>query len=186
MRYEDASEMGSFTADQAEAQATLTARNDVDVILAGNYGPATGNTITGSGTISGSAGADMIAAGASITAIQGAGGTDTSFSGGKLQVAGEHGVLTIDAQGNYSYVRNQGSPNGVSDVFSYTLASRDGGSDVANLTINIGKTPTVVQANAVQVVPGPDGVVTLPEGVSFPTFMSSAAISSSTFPTARR
>ena len=33
------------------------------------------------------------------------------------------------------------------------------------LTINIGKTPTVVQANAVQVVPGPDGVVTLPEGV---------------------
>ena len=114
MRYEDASEMGSFTADQAEAQATLTARNDVDVILAGNYGPATGNTITGSGTISGSAGADMIAAGASITAIQGAGGTDTSFSGGKLQVAGEHGVLTIDAQGNYSYARNQGSPNGVS------------------------------------------------------------------------
>ena len=33
------------------------------------------------------------------------------------------------------------------------------------MTINIGKTATVVQANAVQVVPGPDGVVTLPEGV---------------------
>ena len=33
------------------------------------------------------------------------------------------------------------------------------------MTINIGKTATVVQANAVQVVPGPDGVVTLPAGV---------------------
>ena len=165
MRYEDASATDSFMADQAATPSTLNANGDVDVILAGNYGPATGNAITGTGTISGIAGADMVASGASITAIQGAGGTDTSFSAGKLQVAGEHGVLTIDAQGNYSYVRNQGSPNGVSDVFTYTLAGRDGDTDLATLTINIGKTPLVVQANAVQVVPGPDGVVTLPPGV---------------------
>ena len=164
MRYEDASGT-DFTADQAEAPSTLIARNDVDVILAGQYGPATGNAISGAGTISGSAGADLLVAGASITAIQGAGGTDTTFSGGQLQVAGQYGLLTINAQGAYSYVRNQGTPDGVSDVFTYTLASRDGDSDVATLAINIGKTATIVQANAVQVVPGPDGVVTLPPGV---------------------
>src|SRR3990170_2569210 len=163
MRYEDASATGS--ADQAATPSTLSALNDADVMLAGNYGPATGNAITGTGTISGIAGADMIGAGASITAIQGAGGTDTSFSAGKLSVAGQYGVLTIDAEGNYSYVRNQGSPNGVSDVFSYTLSGADGATDMATLTINIGKTPLAVQANAVQVVPGPDGVVTLPDGV---------------------
>ncbi|HMI41393.1 MAG TPA: DUF5801 repeats-in-toxin domain-containing protein, partial [Sphingomicrobium sp.] len=144
----------------------MSAHNDADVILAGKFGPATGNAITGAGTVSGSAGADSIASGhASITAIQGAGGTDTTFSGGHLQIAGQYGVLTMDAQGDYSYVRNHGTPNGVSDVFNYTLSASDGATDVATLTINIGKTPTVIQANAVQVVPGPNGVVTLPAGV---------------------
>ena len=166
MRHEDVSGTDSFTANQADAPSILNANNDVDVILAGHYGPATGNAISGAGTISGSAGADLIAAGqASITAIQGAGGTDTSFSGGKLQIAGEYGVLTINAQGAYSYVRSQGTSDGVSDVFTYTLSSRDGGSDIAQLTIDIGKTATVVQANAVQIVPGTDGIVTLPAGV---------------------
>src|SRR5688572_259458 len=150
MRYEDASAT-DFNADQALAPS-LNANGDVDVILAGQYGPATGNAITGTGTVSGIVGADLVGAGASITAIQGAGGTDTTFSSGKLQVAGEHGVLTIDAEGNYSYVRNQGSPNGVSDVFTYTLAGRDGDTDLATLTINIGKTPLAIQANAARVV----------------------------------
>jgi VCBS repeat-containing protein len=164
MRYEDAS-TETATASQADAPSILNANNDVDVIPAGHYGPATGNAISGAGTISGSAGADMVDGEASITAIQGAGGTDTSFSGGSLQVAGQYGVLTINAQGAYSYVRNQGTPDGVSDIFSYTLSSRDGGRDIAQLTIDIGKTATVVRANAFQVVPGPDGVVTLPAGV---------------------
>ena len=166
MRYEDASGTGLFTASQADAPSILNANNDVDVILAGQYSPATGNAISGAGTVRGSAGADIIAAGqASITAIQGAGGTDTSFSGGNLQVAGQYGVLTINAQGAYSYARNQGTPDGVSDVFSYTLSGRDGSSDVAQLTIDIGKATTVVRTNAAHIVPGPDGVVVLPAGV---------------------
>jgi VCBS repeat-containing protein len=166
MRYEDASGTDSFSANDAAQSSTLSAHNDADVILAGHFGPATGNTITGTGTVSGSAGADLIAAGhAHITAIQGAGGTDTTFSGGHLQIAGQYGVLTIDAEGNYSYVRNHGTPEGVSDVFNYTLSADDGATDMATLTINIGKTPLVIQANAVQVVPGPNGAVTLPAGV---------------------
>ena len=79
MRYEDASWIDSSTANQAAGPSDLSALNDADVILAGHYGPATGNAITGTGTISGIAGADMIGAGASVTAIQGAGGIDTSF-----------------------------------------------------------------------------------------------------------
>ena len=125
MRYEDASLTGSFSADNAAEFSGPSARNDADVILAGHYGPATGNTINGTGTISGSAGADLIGAGhASVTAIQGAGGTDTTFSSGNLQIAGQYGVLTMNAQGGYSYVRNHGTPDGVSDVLQPSSWSR--------------------------------------------------------------
>src|SRR3546814_1131261 len=36
-----------------------TANNDVDGVAAGTYGPETGNVITGAGTVSGAAGADV-------------------------------------------------------------------------------------------------------------------------------
>ena len=134
MRYEDASGTDSFTANQAAQSSTLSAHNDADVILAGQLWPGDGQRDhrRGHDQRIGRRRHDRVPA-ASITAIQGAGGTDTSFSGGKLQIAGQYGVLTIDAQGNYSYVRNQGTPNGVSDVFTYTLAGRDGATDIANL-----------------------------------------------------
>ncbi|PMR70458.1 hypothetical protein CR158_18585 [Halomonas heilongjiangensis] len=56
---------------------------------------------------------------------------------GTVEVAGEYGVLTIAADGSYSYVRNAGTPGGVSDVFTYTLTDADGDSDTATLTIAI-------------------------------------------------
>src|SRR5690554_2486133 len=56
---------------------------------------------------------------------------------GSVEVAGEYGVLTIAADGSYSYVRNAGTPGGVSDVFTYTLTDADGDSDTATLTIAI-------------------------------------------------
>ncbi len=155
MRYEDAS--GTFQASGP------VANDDADTLSAGERGPATGNLITGEGTQYSSAGADS-AAGGQITAIAGKGGEDSSFSGGKLSVAGEHGRLTVDADGNYSYLAN-GNVENVRDRFTYTLADNQGNSDTASLIVEIGKTPAVIKADAQQIVPGPDGVVTLPPGV---------------------
>ena len=154
MRYEDAS--GAFQASGP------IANDDADTLSAGQK-LATGNVITGEGTQYGASGADS-AAGAQVAAIAGKGGEDSSFSGGKLSVAGEHGRLTVDADGNYSYQVNANVEN-VRDRFTYTLADNAGNSDTAALIIEIGKTPAVIKANAQQIVPGPDGVVTLPPGV---------------------
>src|SRR5436190_4490897 len=116
MRYEDASQTGSAGSD-------VNARDDSEHLAGNDFGPATGNLITGSGTVSGATGTDLAGAGAHITAIAGPGGSDDSFdASGKLEVAGQYGTLTIDADGNYTYVRNPGSPEGVSETFTYTLA----------------------------------------------------------------
>src|SRR5690554_4626543 len=56
---------------------------------------------------------------------------------GSVNIAGVYGVLTIEADGTYSYVRNAGTPGGVEDVFTYTLTDADGDSDTATLTIAI-------------------------------------------------
>jgi len=160
MRYEDAS--GSFS---NAAAGTTDARDDADALPAGSHGPATGNTITGAGTITGLAGADIIgSAPGHIVALQGAGGDDTSDSGGSLHVAGRFGALTMDEDGNYSYRPNGPAPESARDVFRYTLADSQGARDTATLTIDIGK-ELKVDANAQQIIPGPDGVVTLPPGV---------------------
>ena len=71
------------------------ARSDADVIPAGSKAPAVGNTITGAGTVSGAAGADIVgAAPGHVVAVQGAGGGDTSSSGEAMQVSGRYGVLS--------------------------------------------------------------------------------------------
>ncbi len=158
MRNDDASQAGL---NQAGA---INARDDADHLAANEYGPATGNTITGAGTITGATGVDLAGGDARITAIEGAGGSDNSFSGGKLVVEGQYGTLTIDAEGNYSYARHPGTPAGVSDVFNYTLANGAGASDIAKLIINIGDVP-MLATNGTRVVPGADGVVMLPAGV---------------------
>jgi VCBS repeat-containing protein len=162
MRYEDAS--GTFQASGP------IANDDSDTLTAGSRGPATGNLITGEGTQYGSAGADS-AAGAQVTAIAGKGGEDSSFAGGKLSVTGEFGQLSVDAQGNYTYLANTGAPENVRDRFVYTLADDQGNSDTAALIVEIGKTPVAIKADAQQIVPGPDGVVTLPPGVELSDIM---------------
>ncbi|MFL6756972.1 MAG: DUF5801 repeats-in-toxin domain-containing protein, partial [Sphingomicrobium sp.] len=162
MRYEDTS--GAFQASGP------VANDDQDTLTAGQRGPATGNLITGEGTQYGSAGADS-AAGAHITGIAGQGGEDGSFSGGRLSVTGAYGQLSVDAEGNYSYLANKGAPENVRDRFTYTLADNQGNTDTAALIVEIGKTPAVIKANATQIVPGPDGVVTLPPGVELSDIM---------------
>ncbi len=109
-----------------------TAVADTDRLAAGTYGPATGNVITDA---EGDGGRDTPGAdGAVVSLITGAGG---SVSPGTA-VAGQYGMLTLNADGNYSYVRNAGTPGGVSDVFTYTLRDGDGDTSRATLTIAIG------------------------------------------------
>ncbi|WP_242122795.1 VCBS domain-containing protein [Sphingobium sp. Sx8-8] len=100
------------------------AHNDVDIVAAGTYGPETGNVITGEGTASGAAGADVKGADGAVVATTG------TFEG-------TYGTLTLNADGSYSYVRAAGTPGGVSDSFTYTLRDGDGDTSTATLRIDI-------------------------------------------------
>ena len=148
----------------SSSTGTPDARDDTDILPAGSHGPATGNVITGAGTTSGKAGAD-ITAGGHVVAVRGSGGTDASDSGSSLHVEGRYGVLTLDAHGDYRYTPNAGAPDNVRDLFQYTLANAQGGRDTADLVIELGGGAVKVNANAQRIVPGADGVITLPPGV---------------------
>ncbi|HEV7233575.1 MAG TPA: DUF5801 repeats-in-toxin domain-containing protein, partial [Sphingorhabdus sp.] len=122
---------------------TPTAANDVDQILSGSALPATGNVITDA---EGDGGADSVGAdgGAAIVAVTGFGGAGTV--GGVTN--GQYGVLTINADGSYSYTRNGGTPGNVEDVFTYTLTDADGDTVTATLTISIEDARPVTGLNA--------------------------------------
>ena len=104
---------------------------DTDVLVAGNFGPATGNVITDTENDGGrdTQGAD----GAVVSLVTGSGGS--AIPGAPL--AGLYGELTLNANGSYSYIRNPATPGGVTDVFTYTLTDADGDSSTATLTISI-------------------------------------------------
>jgi hypothetical protein len=113
MRYEDASHGG-----QPADNSHTVARPDVDTLSPGSYGPAAGNAVSGSGTTSGTSGADSVdTPPAKIVEVHGAGGA-TTIDAGNFEAAGQFGVLTMDAAGNFNYVRNPGTPDGVQDVFN--------------------------------------------------------------------
>jgi hypothetical protein len=70
----------------------------------------------------------------------------------------------MDSNGNYKYVPTANAPDNVRDLFQYTLANK-AGRDTADLVVLIGDGAVKIDANAQRVVPGPDGLVTLPPGV---------------------
>jgi hypothetical protein len=111
MRYDDAS--GAI----GTSAGTVDARDDTDALAAGSRGPATGNTISGVGTLSGKAGADLASGNAEIIAVQGASG-DSASGSGTLEVDGRYGTLNLQSNGNYNYMRNADVPDGVSDTSS--------------------------------------------------------------------
>lgn len=104
---------------------------DTDTVAAGSYGPATGNVITDAEN---DGGADVQGAdGAAVSAVTGAGGTVAPG----VALTGLYGVLTLNSDGSYSYVRNAGTPGGVADSFTYTLRDGDGDVSTATLTVSI-------------------------------------------------
>ncbi|HEX4874082.1 MAG TPA: VCBS domain-containing protein, partial [Sphingorhabdus sp.] len=117
-----------------------TARNDTDSVAGGTYGPESGNVLSGSGTTSGSAGADTLGAdGATVSGFRA--GSSGNFAAVGTTIAGQYGTLTLGANGSYTYVRNTNTPGGVSDVFTYQITDGDGDASTATLTINIGDAP---------------------------------------------
>ena len=145
-----------------EAGSTV-AHADINSLPPGFIGPATGNAITGNGTITGHAGADIVAdPPGHIVAVEGAGGA-ASASNGEFVVQGQYGVLTIEADGDYTYVRNAGAPDGVQDVFNYTLGDNVGHQSSTTLTIELGVEPPAEAATAA--LEGVPGVIDLPAGV---------------------
>ncbi|HKT75218.1 MAG TPA: VCBS domain-containing protein, partial [Sphingobium sp.] len=114
------------------------AHNDVDTVAAGTYGPERGNVITGEGTISGAAGADVKGAdGAAVAGVASGAGVATLVDAATVGhgVHGLYGTLTLNSDGSYDYVRDAGTPGGVSDSFTYTL--RDGDGDLSSATLRI-------------------------------------------------
>lgn len=108
------------------------AGDDTNSIAAGSYDPAEGNVITGDG-------ADILGAdGATVTQVQFGLTSVTVPTTGTVNIDGDHGTLTLDAEGGYGYQRHANTPGGVNDVFTYTLTDGDNDSVTATLTIDIG------------------------------------------------
>ena len=122
------------------------ARNDFDSTAADYGQKATGNVITGAGTVGGvgGAGADSLSAdGTTVTGVLRADTGTTGAVGTALQ--GKYGTLTLLADGTYTYTvtaNHNGAAVGYTEIFDYTLTDSDGSISTARLSIAI--TETVV------------------------------------------
>jgi len=148
------------------------ASDDVDTIPGATFGPATGNVITdaeqdGGRDMAGADGITVTAAGISATSL-------TSLAQGALTINGTYGVLTINANGSYSYTRNPGTPGGVRDAFTYRIVDGDGDTDTAVLNIAIEDVGTRLS------VPGINDAGTLVDEAGLPTGSNAAANSETT------
>jgi len=71
-----------------------------------------------------------------VTAVIFNGASTTVPATGSVNIAGEYGVLTISADGTYSYLANGNNPEGV-DTFTYALTDFDGDTDTAEISFNV-------------------------------------------------
>ena len=117
------------------------AHDDGQSLGKADYSQHSGNVITGAGDTHPSTGADVKgadSAGEKITAITSDNqGTSQPVGDQATVIQGQYGVLTINADGSYTYTRDKGTPGGIQDVFHYTLTDGDGSSSSAALTITI-------------------------------------------------
>ncbi|MXO73995.1 tandem-95 repeat protein [Altererythrobacter aerius] len=101
-----------------------SAADDAASLAAGAYGPIGGNVLAND-----TQGAD----GARVANVAGAGGNAAAG----VAVEGAYGTLQVAADGTFTYVRNPGSPGGVTDTFTYTIVDGDGDTASATLVISI-------------------------------------------------
>src|SRR5262245_13591206 len=101
---------------------------DTDAVAAGQLTAESGNVLTGVGTTSGTAGADVRGADGALVAGVAFGNTGTSLVNAGtvgVAIAGVFGTLTLNADGSYSY-SHTGAPGGGTDTFTYTIRDADG------------------------------------------------------------
>jgi T1SS-143 domain-containing protein len=134
------------------------ANDDANDIAAGTYGPVTGNVLANDVE-----GAD----GAVVTAYVGTGGSGTAGQ----QVQGTYGVLTINADGSYSYTRDPGTPGGKTDTFTYTITDGDDDEAEADLVITIADSDTSLDLS----VEGEGGNIVFESGIEGPPAGTAAA-----------
>ncbi|NYT26401.1 hypothetical protein H0A73_22670, partial [Alcaligenaceae bacterium] len=118
----------------------LDAVDDANEVPQGSYLAVTGNVIAGDGT----SGEDTVGAdGARVTQVtfthpdDGLQTVVVPDTNADVTIPGQYGVLTISADGEYSYQRNPDTAGGVEDEFTYTLTDGDDDTDTATLTITI-------------------------------------------------
>ena len=99
-------------------------------------GGETSGNILGNDT----AGADGPGAGGLIVGVRAGSDTSTPVSGGVgTVIQGLYGTLTVDANGNASYVANpnNGGQGDAQDVFTYTIRDADGDTSTTTVTVNV-------------------------------------------------
>ncbi|WP_189363350.1 BapA/Bap/LapF family large adhesin, partial [Ignatzschineria indica] len=99
-------------------------------------GSATGNMMTDSDA---RYGADVLPEGAKVVGVTGHDGVEIDISpNASTVIYGEHGVLTVKADGSYTYVVNDDFRGyGEKDQFTYTVKSPDGATSTADLIFDI-------------------------------------------------
>ncbi|WP_448110036.1 VCBS domain-containing protein [Luteibacter jiangsuensis] len=123
---------------------TVTIVDDVPTTTA-DTGSVNEDGTAASGNVLGN---DHVGADATATPVTGvaAGATGGTVSGGVgAGVTGQHGTLTLNADGSYSYVVNNNDPavnalkdgQSLTDVYTYTITDADGDTSTTTLTITI-------------------------------------------------
>ncbi|MDG4882626.1 Ig-like domain-containing protein, partial [Mesorhizobium sp. WSM4884] len=130
--------------DPASTTLTIDIVNDVPTARADTDAAQSGETVTGNvetGTSTHGTGAADTAGADGIASIA---WTGSVTNNGVTTVTGAHGVLTVYANGDYSYQATPNAPTGT-DVFNYTITDGDGDTSPATLTIEVtGSQPRVV------------------------------------------
>ena len=129
--------------DGDSADATLSiiveddspiAAADIGIVPAGSHDPILGNVLDND-----ESGADDYPEGEEgPDAVTGFSSVETGAEGAPGDsIQGEYGVLTLNADGSYTYVRDFNTPGGVEEVFNYTIIDQDGSTSTTTLTIEI-------------------------------------------------
>ncbi|TPI63710.1 tandem-95 repeat protein, partial [Mesorhizobium sp. B3-1-7] len=130
--------------DPANTTLTIDIVNDVPTAHDDTDAAQSGETVTGNveaGTSTHGLGAADTAGADGIASIS---WTNAQVNAGVTTVTGTHGVLTVFANGEYSYQANPNTPTGT-DAFHYTITDGDGDTSPATLTIEVtGSQPRVV------------------------------------------
>lgn len=128
--------------DQASASLSIIvvddspiAADDIGIVPAATFGPIEGNVLDNDVS-----GADDYPVEGGVTGF--ANDSGSASPGESLQ--GEYGVLTLNADGSYSYTRDFNTPGGVTDTFTYDIVDQDGSTSTATLVIEIEDAPDTI------------------------------------------